>query len=289
MYIGSHVKVAAPDYLLASVKEAISYDANAMMIYTGAPTNSKRIPLEKFKIDQALELMQKHDISIEHLIVHAPYLINLANCTKEETFELGVALLKQEIERTKQIGAKIIVLHPGSHLKEGSEKGIKRICEGLDLAMNEIDDCIIALETMAGKGSECGVNFTEIKTIIDNCTKKDSLGVCLDTCHVHDAGYDLSKFDELLDEFDRIIGLEHLKVIHLNDSKNICGARKDRHANLGYGEIGFDILCQIAHHPRLKNVVKILETPYVDGKAPYKKEIEMLRNQRFENDFLEKI
>lgn len=288
MIIGSHVSMSAPDYMLQAIKDTISYDANACMIYTGAPSNSRRVELSKFKIDEARELMAEHGIMPENIIIHAPYLINLANTFKPETFMGGVEFLVREIERTQAIGAKILVLHPGSHVNAGTEAGIKKICEGLDQAMENIGDTMIALETMAGKGSECGCDFHQLKAIIDGCRYKDHLAVCFDTCHVHDSGRDLSKFDELLDEFDEIIGLDRLRVIHLNDSKNSCGARKDRHENIGYGKIGFDILNMIAHHPRLAQIPKILETPYVDDQPPYKEEIKMLKQGVFDSRLLNK-
>lgn len=283
MIIGSHVKVASPNYLLDAVKDTLNYGANACMLYTGAPSNAKRMPLDIFKIEEAHQLLREHQIPLERVVIHAPYLINLANCTKPETFELGVSMLKSEIERTKTIGAKIIVLHPGSHVLASREEGLAKICEGLDQAMGDIGDVLIALETMAGKGSECGVNFQELKQIIDGCQYGASLRVCLDTCHIHDAGYDLNDFDAILDEFDQIIGLERLVCIHLNDSKNTIGAHKDRHANLGYGEIGFEKLMKVAHHPRLENIIKILETPYVDEQPPYQKEISMIKANQFED------
>lgn len=283
MIIGAHVKVASPNYLLDAVKDTLSYGANACMLYTGAPSNAKRMPLNIFKIEEAHQLLKEHDIPLERLVIHAPYLINLGNCTKPETFELGVSMLKTEIERTKEIGAKIIVLHPGSHVLASKEEGLAKICEGLNLAMENVGDVLIALETMAGKGSECGVNFQELKQIIDGCTYSDSLRVCLDTCHIHDAGYDLNEIDAILDEFDQVLTLERLVCIHLNDSKNVKGAHKDRHANLGYGEIGFKNLMSVAHHPRLEHVIKILETPYVDEKPPYKKEIEMIQTNQFDD------
>lgn len=288
MIIGSHVSVSAPDYLLQAIKDTISYEANACMIYTGAPSNSRRVDIDKFKIEEAKALMAEFGIKPEHIIIHAPYLINLANTFKPETFTGGVEFLIREIERTKAIGAKTIVLHPGSHVNAGTQVGIRKICEGLDLAMENIGDVKIALETMAGKGSECGCDFHQLKAIIDGCRYKDSLAVCFDTCHVHDSGRDLAKFDELLDEFDEIIGLDRLSVIHLNDSKNVCGARKDRHENIGYGKIGFDILNMIAHHSRLENIPKILETPYVNDLPPYKEEIAMLRRGVFDDRLLDR-
>ncbi|MDP2813105.1 MAG: deoxyribonuclease IV [Erysipelotrichaceae bacterium] len=281
MIIGCHVSLSAPHYYLGSVKEALSYNANALMIYTGAPQNTFRKNVSDFKVSEARQLLAEAGISDYSIIVHAPYIINLANTTKPETFELAVEFLKQEIDRTRAMGAKVIVLHPGSHVNAGEEIGLRRIIEGLNLAMQGNDDIEIALETMAGKGSELGYTFEHLAYIKKSVNKPHLIKVCMDTCHMSDAGYDVFRFDELLDEFDRIMGLDQLRVIHLNDSKNLTGARKDRHANLGYGELGFDFLLKVASHPRLSNVPKILETPYVNDLPPYKIEIEMLRNGIF--------
>lgn len=289
MKIGSHVSMSGPDYILGSVKEAISYGATAFMLYTGAPQNTKRKPITDLKVKEALELMEEHGISKDAMIVHAPYIINLANCMKAETFQLGVDFLKQEIERVKGIGASILVLHPGSHVQVGEEEGLKKIVEGLDLAMENIGNVQIAIETMAGKGSEIGYRFEHIRYIIDHVQKSENIKVCLDTCHLHDAGYDLQDFDRILDEFDEIIGLDRLVCMHINDSKNVKGAKKDRHENIGFGEIGFDALCHVIHNPRVKEVVKILETPYVEDKPPYKFEIEMLMQKTFDEHIQEKI
>lgn len=289
MKIGSHVSMSGPDYILGSVKEAISYGATAFMLYTGAPQNTKRKPITDLKVKEALELMEEHGISKDAMIVHAPYIINLANCMKAETFQLGVDFLKQEIERVKGIGASILVLHPGSHVQVGEEEGLKKIVEGLDLAMENIGNVQIAIETMAGKGSEIGYRFEHIRYIIDHVQKPENIKVCLDTCHLHDAGYDLQDFDRILDEFDEIIGLDRLVCMHINDSKNVKGAKKDRHENIGFGEIGFDALCHVIHNPRVKEVVKILETPYVEDKPPYKFEIEMLMQKTFDEHIQEKI
>jgi deoxyribonuclease IV len=283
MIIGSHVSLSSPDYFLGSVKETLFYNANALMIYTGAPQNTLRKSTSELKIEEAKQLLREANISALNIIVHAPYIINLANTVKPETFELAVDFLKKEIDRTRQIGAKIIVLHPGSHVNAGEEAGLKRIVEGLNLALADNEDIEIALETMAGKGSELGYRFEHLAYIKNFVIKSHLIKVCMDTCHMNDAGYDVFRFDELLDEFDRIIGLEHLRVIHLNDSKNGVGAKKDRHANVGYGQLGFDFLHKVATHPRLIEVPKILETPYVDDLPPYKKEIEMLRNGIFED------
>lgn len=286
MIIGSHVSMSAPDFLLGSVKEALSYGANAFMIYTGAPQNTKRQPVDKLMIEEAHVLMKQHGILKEHMIIHAPYIINLANTVKESTYEIAIKFLKEEIERTKAIGAKYIVLHPGSHVNAGEEIGLDAIVRGLDEAMSNIGDVYIALETMAGKGSELGYTFEQIAYIINHVKDKEHMRVCLDTCHIHDAGYNVLEFDEVLKQFDEVIGLDRLVCIHLNDSKNVNGARKDRHANLGFGEIGFEALSYVAHHPKLENVVKILETPYVDKKAPYRAEIEMLKTNCFDEDVL---
>jgi len=289
MKIGSHVSMSDPDFVLGSVKEALSYGANAFMLYSGAPQNTKRQPMSKLKVQEAHALMQENNIPLENMIVHAPYIINLANTIKPETYEIAVSFLKEEIERCKQLGAKYIVLHPGSHVKAGEEVGLLSIVKGLDEAMENIGDVCIALETMAGKGSELGYTFEQIRYIKDHVKKSENIKVCLDTCHIHDAGYNVSEIDSVLDTFDRIIGLEHLVCIHLNDSKNIMGARKDRHSNLGFGEIGFENLLKVAHHEKLKHVIKILETPYVEGNAPYKLEIEMIKNKTFDPNILEKL
>lgn len=290
MYIGSHVSMSAPDYVLGAMRETLRYGANACMLYTGAPQNTRRVPMEKLKIEEAKAFMKQHGLSMEQVIVHAPYIINLANTVKEETFTLGVEFLAKELERVRQLGAKTLVLHPGAHLKMGEEAGLRRIVEGLDQAMEGMDETIcIALETMAGKGSELGCRLEHIRYIIDHAKRSDRLRVCMDTCHLHDAGFDLSDVDGLLRELDDKIGLDRLACIHVNDSKNERSARKDRHANIGFGRIGFDALCRVVHHPRLASVVKILETPYVEGNPPYRYEIEMLKSGVFDPQLLEKI
>ena len=221
MIIGSHVSMSAPDYVLGSVKEALSYGANALMLYTGAPQNTRRKAMEELKVKEALALLDEHHIPHEHIIVHAPYIINLANCQKQETFELGVEFLRKEIERVKALGAKYLVLHPGSHVQAGEEAGLTRIVEGLDLAMENIGEVEIAIETMAGKGSELGYNFEQIRYLMEHAKHGDRLRVCMDTCHLHDAGFDVSDFDAILEAFDRVISLERLVCIHVNDSKRI--------------------------------------------------------------------
>ncbi|MEG0177350.1 MAG: deoxyribonuclease IV [Anaerorhabdus sp.] len=277
MIIGSHVSMSAPDYLLGSVKDALSYDANALMVYTGAPQNTIRKSVASLKVEEAKELLKSKTIPFDRMVIHAPYIINLANTIRPETYDLAVSFLRQEIDRVTEIGATYLVLHPGSYVGATLEEGIASIIQGLNEVVKEDDDIIICLETMAGKGSEVGYCFEQIKLILDGVRYLNKYGVCLDTCHIHDAGYDVLNIDSVLEEFDRIIGLDKLYVVHLNDSKNIKGAKKDRHANLGQGEIGFEGLYQVAHHPLLEDKIMILETPWIDDQPPYKEEIMMLR------------
>lgn len=221
--------------------------------------------------------MEEHDFSMDRVIIHAPYIINLANSMRPETAEFGVEFLQEELRRVDAIGASVLVLHPGAHVKAGVEVGVEWIVNGLNQVLDQDDsNVVIALETMAGKGSEIGSNFEELAKIREQIHKKERIKICLDTCHIHDAGYDLTAFDAILDEFDSILGLENLAVLHINDSKNERGARKDRHENIGNGFIGFETLAKIVHHPKLESITKILETPYIENKPPYNEEIEQL-------------
>ena len=282
LYIGSHVGMGAPNFYLGSVEEAISYGATTLMFYTGAPQNSIRKPVETLKIAEGRALLKKYGFDETKIVVHAPYIINAANYTKPDLYEMSINTIVNELRRTAAFGVGIMVLHPGSHVGMGAPNGIAALAKALDLVFTvDGTNVKIALETMAGKGNEIGANFNEVKAIIDQCEHKDRLGVCLDTCHISDAGYDLHDFDHVLDEFDRIIGLDRLLVVHLNDTKNPIGAHKDRHENIGYGYLGFDILCGVVHNERLKGIPIILETPYVNEVPPYKKEIEMLRNKKY--------
>ena len=291
--IGSHVSMSGKNMLLSSSEEAVSYGANTFMIYTGAPQNTRRKKIEDLNIEAGLAHMKEN--GIEDIVVHAPYIINIGNTTNPSTFELGVNFLRSEMERTEALGAGQIVLHPGAHVGAGAEKGIEKIIEGLNEVLTKDHKVQIALETMAGKGSECGRSFEELAQIINGVKLNDRLSVCFDTCHTHDAGYNIVEdFDGVLEEFDKIVGIDRLKVLHINDSKNERGAAKDRHENIGFGHIGFKALNYIVHHPQLEAVPKILETPYVgedkkNKKPPYKFEIDMLRNQSFDEDVLTKI
>lgn len=293
MLIGSHVSMSGKKMLLQAAEEAASYNASTFMIYTGAPQNTRRKKIEDLNIENGKTAMKEYGLS--NIVVHAPYIINIANTTKPEVFNLGVEFLQSEIERTEALGAKDIVLHPGAHVGAGEEKGIQKIIEGLNEVLTNNNDVRIALETMAGKGSECGKTFEELAQIIDGVNHNERLSVCFDTCHTNDAGYNVKEdFDGVLNEFDKIVGINRIKVLHVNDSKNPQGARKDRHENIGFGSIGYDALHYIVHHDAFKEVPKILETPYVgddkkNKKPPYKYEIEMIKNGTFDPDLKDKI
>ena len=278
MKLGCHVSMSAPDYVLGSVKEAISYGANAFMLYTGAPQNTRRKAMHELKIEEAHSLMKEHGIDEGSMIVHAPYIINLANCVREETFALGVEFLQKEIARVQALHATVLVLHPGSHVKAGEEEGLKKIVEGLDLAMQDVQDVQISIETMAGKGSEIGYSFAHVRYLMDHAKYGDRLRVCLDTCHIWDGGYDVvDHLDDVLNEFDQVIGLDRLKAIHLNDSMNPLGSHKDRHARIGEGEIGLEALVRVINHPATEGIPFILETPNDD--EGWTHEIALLRNE----------
>lgn len=293
MLLGSHVSMNGKKMLEGSAEEAHKFGESTFMIYTGAPQNTRRKPIEELNIEKGHEVMKAHGLS--NIVVHAPYIINIANTVKPHVFELGVEFLQSEIERTQALGAQDIVLHPGSHVGEGTDAGIKKIIEGLNEVLTNDNNVRIALETMAGKGSEVGRNFEELARIIDGVNHNDRLSVCFDTCHTHDAGYNVKEdFDGVLNEFDKIIGVNRIKVVHVNDSKNDIGAHKDRHENIGFGYIGFDALNYVVHHDTFKDIPKILETPYVgedkkNKKPPYKLEIEMLKQQKFDEDLKNKI
>ena len=282
LFLGSHVSMNGPDYYLGSVREAISYDANTFMFYTGAPQNSYRKPLSELKIQEGRKLLQEAGFDESKIVVHAPYIINGANKAREDLFDLSIKLIGNEVSRTAGFGAHILVLHPGAHVGAGSDTAIKSLAKCLDAVLSKDNsDVKIAIETMAGKGTEIGITFEQVRQIIDTCHYPERLGVCLDTCHISDAGYDINDVDGVLKEFNRVIGLDKLLVIHLNDSKNPRGAHKDRHENLGYGYVGFDAINKFAHHPLLNGIPKILETPYINEKPPYKQEIQMLKDGKF--------
>jgi deoxyribonuclease-4 len=296
LLIGSHVSFNKKEQLLGSVKEAISYGSNTFMFYTGAPQNTTRCDIDSELTKKANELMEENNIDKSKVIVHAPYIINLANDTKKESYDFAINFLKQEINRCEILGIKNIVLHPGSHVGLGEEKALDNIVNALKFVYDKPRNVNILLETMAGKGSEVGKTLDEIKYIIDN-VNSENIGVCLDTCHLSDSGVDISKFDEYLNEFDKKIGIDKIGAVHINDSMNKISSHKDRHANIGFGEIGFNSLINVIYNEKLENVPKILETPYITKDdnskerlyAPYKEEIKMIKNKEFNSNLIEEI
>ena len=282
MKIGSHVSIK--DGLFGAANEAHSYGSSSFMIYTGAPQNTRRSPVEKMKVSEGHEFMRENNLS--DFVVHAPYIINLA-AYKPAIFDLATEFLKLELDRTTAMGSNYLVLHPGAFTDKDVDYGIKRIAEGLNMVLEESTKPTICLETMAGKGTEIGRSFVELARIIELVDHKDKLGICFDTCHTHDSGYDIiDNFDEVIKDFDSIIGLDLLKVFHINGSLNPRGARKDRHANIGALEdnprgrdfIGAEALKYIVHHEVTKGKPIILETPWLDKKTNlYTEEIAYLR------------
>ena len=280
--IGSHVKMGGKDMLLGSAKEAVSYGANTFMVYTGAPQNTKRKAISELNIDTAWEYMKQN--GIEDFVIHAPYIINLGNSVNPETYSLAVDFLALELERTIAMGSRVLILHPGAHVGAGAETGLRQIIQGLNAVLTADTPCYIALETMAGKGSEIGRSFEELAAIYDGVKYNDKLRICFDTCHVNDAGYDIvNDFEGVMEQFDKKLGKDQIAVFHINDSKNSMGAGKDRHANIGEGTIGFDTLRHIVHHPDFPGIPRILETPYRPDPEnpdktlpPYKEEISLL-------------
>lgn len=293
--LGCHVGMSGKEMMLGSVKEAIGFGANTFMLYTGAPQNTKRKDISELRIEEAQTLMKEH--GIEEFVVHAPYIINLANRIKPETFEIAVEFLELELARTEAMGSETLVLHPGSHVGEGVEAGVEQIAKGINSVLTRDTKVHIALETMAGKGSEIGRSFEELAMIYDKVIYNDKLRVCFDTCHTSDAGYDIiHDFDGVMEDFDKLIGREQIAVFHMNDSKNVPGAAKDRHENFGFGKIGFDALMYIMNHKDFTEVPKILETPYIKDSenpkksyAPYKHEIAMIRSGVFDSSLQKKI
>jgi deoxyribonuclease-4 len=293
--LGSHVGMSGKDMFLGSVKEAVSYGANTFMIYTGAPQNTRRKKIEELNIETGWKMMREH--GIEEFIVHAPYIINLANTVKPEVFQLAVEFLQLELDRTQALKSKVLVLHPGSHVGAGVDAGIDQIAKGLNEVLTPETNVYVALETMAGKGSEIGRNFEELARIYDKVVYSDKLRVCFDTCHVSDAGYDIiHDYEGVIDQFDRLIGKNQIAAFHINDSKNPPGAGKDRHENAGFGTIGFEALKRVVYDPQFEAIPKILESPYVPGNEekvktypPYKYEIAMYRQGIFDEKLKEKI
>ncbi len=288
MIIGSHVSFKN-DGLLGSAKEAISYGENTFMFYTGAPQNTIRKNIDKNTTTKAHELMVNNNIDINNVICHAPYIINLANKAKLEAWQFSISFLKQELKRCEELGIKYIVLHPGSAVSHSKKEAINNTIEALNEVINQNTNVMILLETMAGKGTEIGQTISELKEIIDHIIYQKKIGVCLDTCHLNDSGVDINEFDNYLTEFDKEIGLPKICCVHINDSLNPIGSHKDRHANIGYGTIGFDNLLKVIYHDKLKDVPKILETPYIEEYPPYKFEIESILKKEFNSRLKEDV
>lgn len=296
MKIGSHVSNNGLKMLVGSVEEALSYGENCFMVYLGAPQTTYRKDVEQLNYQKALEIAQKNGINPEDIIVHAPYIVNLGQ-SDDEKFNFAISFLAKELAMVGKVGLKYMVLHPGAHVGNGENFALDRIADGINeiLRLTSNDNTVIAIETMAGKGTECGKTFEEIKRIIDLVHDKTRIGVCLDTCHIFDAGYDIvNSYEDVINEFDSVIGLEYLKVIHLNDSKNQLGSHKDRHENIGFGNIGFNALLKVLNDKRFEQIPKILETPYVsvsklESYPPYKEEIEMLKKQTFNENLKEEV
>jgi len=287
LIIGSHVGFNKDSQVLGSLDEALSYGANTFMFYTGAPQNTRRCEINKDLVNECKKKCLDNDIDYSKVIVHAPYIINLAS-NDTEKWDFAVRFLMEECRRCEELGINNMVLHPGSHTGCGIDTGIENIIRVLNIILKDTKVCIL-LETMAGKGTEVGSNIHEIKRIIDG-VNYSNIGVCLDTCHLNDSGIDISKFDEYLDLFDKEIGIDKVHCIHINDSKNEINSHKDRHENIGFGTIGFNNLISVIYNKRLENIPKILETPYVDREyAPYKYEIEMIRNKVFDEKLIDKI
>lgn len=290
LILGSHVSYKNDTQLVGSVKEALSYGSNTFMFYTGAPQNTQRGTINDLLTIDALNLMKENNIALENVICHAPYIVNLANNQDLEKYQFAQDFLRNEINRCETLGVRYIVLHPGSATKLERSYAIDNIVNGINNVLVEEDNIVILLETMAGKGTELGINIDEIKYIIDHINFQDKVGVCLDTCHLNDSGIDIAKFDDYLSEFESKIGLNKIGCIHVNDSKNPINSHKDRHENLGFGTIGWDNLLNVIYHPSLENVPKILETPYVNRDfAPYKQEMEAIKNKQFNPNLYEDI
>lgn len=296
LIIGSHVSFGK-DQILGSLKEALSYNANTFMFYTGAPTNTIRKDIDEKYINEALTLMKDNNIDINNVICHAPYIVNLGSKKDPSKYEFSINFIRNELKRCDEMYITKMVLHPGNAVGITKEEGLDNIVEALNIILDGTTKCKILLETMAGKGSECGCTLDEIAYLVKNTNRQEQIGVCLDTCHLFDGGYDISDIDSFLAEFDTKIGLDKIGCIHINDSKNVLGSHKDRHENIGIGNIGFDNLIKIIYHEKLANIPKILETPYIgesdDDKEriypPYRFEIEMIRKQEFDPDFRNKI
>lgn len=276
MYIGSHI--SASKGFEAMGKQALKLGANTFAFFTRNPRGGKAKEIDPADVDKLLALMEEHHFG--KLVAHAPYTMNLC-AAKENVRNFSMEMFQDDLKRMDYLPGHYYNFHPGSHVGQGAEQGIEMIAEALNGALFEEQTTTVLLETMAGKGSEVGRSFEELRRIIDLVDLDDKLGVCLDTCHIWDGGYDVvDHLDDVLNEFDQVIGLDRLKAIHLNDSMNPLGAHKDRHEKIGQGHLGLEAITRIINHPALKELPFILETPNDD--EGYTNEIAMLRKLRKE-------
>ena len=272
LYIGCHLTSSKGYENMA--KEAISIEANTLQFFTRNPRGGKAKAIDPE--DAARYRAKAETAGFGKIVAHAPYTLN--PCSAEaKTREFAFMAMKDDLERMEYVPGNYYNFHPGSHVGQGVDVGIEMIAKMLNEILTPEQTTIVLLETMAGKGSEVGGRFEELAAIIEKVNLKDKIGVCLDTCHVHDAGYDIvNNLDGVLEEFDRIVGLDKLKALHINDSKNPCGAKKDRHAKIGEGFIGKEAFARILNHPKLKGLPCVLETPQ-ETLAGYGEEIKMLK------------
>lgn len=272
--LGSHVSFKSPDYLLGAIKEAASYGATALMIYLGAPQTTLRVSGVDYRLAEARALAEQAGIDYSSIIVHAPYIVNLAT-PDEEKAAFGLEFMTAELERARACGFQTMVFHPGAAVGQNPAEAVRKLADRLRMLLDRFPDLILALETMAGKGTELGGRLEELAELV-SLIDRPNVGLTLDTCHLNDAGYDMSDFGAFLDGYEKIMPPGLIRCVHVNDSLNPRGSHKDRHANIGQGTIGLDALRRVVHERRLQAVPKILETPYIEGMPPYAAEIKAL-------------
>ena len=290
MVIGTHMSIAKG--IVKTAENVVKMNADTMQIFSRNPRGSN---YKDPTVKEAEEFQRiRREAGFGAILAHAPYTMNLASA-KPEVYEFACTVIREDVTRMDRLGIENLVFHPGSHTGIGAEAGIQNIIAGLDQAITGKENITVLLETMSGKGTEIGWRFEELKAIRDGVSHPERIGICLDTCHVFAAGYDIvNSYEDVINEFDSVIGLEYLKVIHLNDSKNQLGSHKDRHENIGFGNVGFNALLKVLNDKRFEQIPKILETPYVsvsklESYPPYKEEIEMLKKQTFNENLKEEV
>ncbi|ADV34775.1 putative endonuclease 4 (plasmid) [Mesomycoplasma conjunctivae] len=271
--LGSHISFKSPDYLVGSIKESLKNKANCTMIYLGAPQNAKRVDTKVYKYEE-YKANYSNLIKPEDIVVHAPYIINPSSKDKVKN-AFAVDFLIKEIQRMNYIGVKYLVLHPGAYTTYELQESLAQLVKSLKEVLAKTKDVVICIETMSGKGTEVGTNFAQLRYLIDELAN-DRLQICLDTCHVWDAGYNIKNYQEFKSEINKYNLLKHIKVIHLNDSKNDLNSHKDRHENIDKGFIGIDTLAKFVHDKDFDNVPIILETPIPENGPIYDQEIAAL-------------